>query len=84
MDESAKEVEPMTESQKGGADKIEIEARIAELSRLLGMIPGDDTIAVKEPVTQESLMLSQWFRDVRSAFLKLSVLLEKALDLNLR
>ena len=74
----------MTESQKSRADKIEIEVQIAELSRLLGMIPSDDTVAVKEPMTQDSLMLSQWFSDVRSGFLKLSVMLERALDLNLR
>ena len=74
----------MTESQKSRADKIEIEAQIAELSRLLGMIPSDDTVAVNAPMAQDSLMLSQWFSDVRSVFLKLSVMLEKALDLNLR
>ena len=74
----------MTEFQEDRADKRKIEAQIAKLSRLLGMIPSDDTVAVKEPMTQDSLMLSQWFSDVRSGFLKLSVMLEKALDLNLR
>ena len=45
--------------------KREIVAQIAEMSRLLGMIPGDDVTAQK----------------ARDAHLKLSVLIGKALDI---
>lgn len=47
--------------------KKEIIAQIADLSRLLGMIPSDD-ITVS---------------DARGSFLKLSILIDRALDLNL-
>ena len=47
--------------------KKEIITQIADLSRLLGMIPGDDA-AVTE---------------ARNSFLKLSVLISRALDLRL-
>ena len=58
--------------------------QIADLSRLLGMIPSDDTIVVNEPVTHNSMQLSKWFSDARNSFLKLSILLDKSLDLNLQ
>jgi len=48
--------------------KREIVAQIADLSRLLGMIPSDDT-AVTE---------------ARTSFLKLSALIDRALDLKLQ
>jgi len=48
------------------------------------MIPSDDTVTVNEPVTQKSMELSKWFDDTRKSFLKLSILLDKALDLNLQ
>jgi len=48
--------------------KKEIITQIADLSRLLGMIPSDD-ITVS---------------DARDSFLKLSILIDKALDLNLQ
>ena len=64
--------------------KIEIMEQIADLSKLLGMIPSDDTIRVNEPVTHNSIELSQWFSDARNSFLKLSTLIGKALDLNLQ
>ena len=48
-------------------EKREILARIGELSRLLGMIPSED-ITVK---------------DARDSFLKLSILVDRALNLNL-
>jgi len=47
--------------------KKEIIVQIADLSRLLGMIPSDD-IAVS---------------DARASFLKLSILISKALDIKL-
>ena len=74
----------MTESPKKSADKTEIIERIADLSKLLGMIPSDDTVTVSEPVTHKSMELSKWFNETRNSFLKLSILLDKALDLNLQ
>ena len=64
--------------------RTEIMEQIADLSKLLGMIPSDDTITVNEPVTHNSIELSKWFSDARNSFLKLSVLIGKALDLNLQ
>ena len=74
----------MAEAPKKSADKIEIIVQIADLSKLLGMIPSDDTVTVNEPVTQKSMELSKWFDDTRKSFLKLSILLDKTLDLNLQ
>jgi hypothetical protein len=73
----------MNNSPQKSKAKQEIIAQIADLSKLLGMIPSDDTIKVNEPVTQNSMELSKWFDDTRQSFLKLSVLLDKALDLKL-
>ena len=74
----------MAEAPKKSPDKTEIIAQIADLSKLLGMIPSDDTVTVNEPVTQKSMELSKWFDDTRKSFLKLSILLDKTLDLNLQ
>ncbi len=74
----------MTEAPKKSADKTEIIAQIADLSKLLGMIPSDDTVTVNEPVTQKYMELSIWFDDTRKSFLKLSILLDKTLDLNIQ
>jgi len=74
----------MAEAPKKSADKTEIIAQIADLSKLLGMIPSDDTVTVNEPVTQKSMELSKWFDDTRKSFLKLSILLDKTLDLNIQ
>ena len=64
--------------------KIEIIAQTAELSRLLGMIPSDGTIDVHEPMTQNSMVLSNWISTTRESFLKLSVLISKTLDIQLQ
>jgi hypothetical protein len=64
--------------------KTKIIAQTAELSRLLGMIPSDGTIDVHEPLTQEKMVLSDWFRATRDSFLKLSLLIGKELDIQLR
>lgn len=45
----------MTDSPQTRTSKKEIIARIAEPSRLLGMTPEDDTIQVKDPVTQDAV-----------------------------
>ena len=74
----------MTEPKGNSVDKTKIVEQIADLSRLLGMIPSDDTIAVNEPVTHNSMQLSEWFSETRNSFLKLSLLLNKSLDLNLQ
>ena len=74
----------MAEAPNKSAAKTEIIAQIADLSKLLGMIPSDDTVTVNEPVTQKSMELSKWFDDTRKSFLKLSILLDKTLDLNLQ
>ena len=74
----------MTEPEENSVDKTKIVEQIADLSRLLGMIPSDDTIAVNEPVTHNSMQLSKWFSETRNSFLKLSLLLNKSLDLNLQ
>jgi len=74
----------MAEATRKSADKIKIIAQIADLSKLLGMIPSDYTVTVNEPVTQKSMELSKWFDDTRKSFLKLSILLDKTLDLNLQ
>ena len=64
--------------------KIEIVERIAALSRLLGMIPSDDTIQISEPMTDHSMALSEWLNEARNSFLKLSVLVGKELDIQLQ
>ena len=74
----------MAEAPKKSADKTEIIAQIADLSKLLGMIPSDDTVTVNVPVTQKSMELSKLFEDTRKSFLKLSILLDKTLDLNIQ
>ena len=75
----------MSEPQENFEDqKIKIIAQTAELSRLLGMIPSDGTIDVHEPMTHNSMTLQNWFSDTRDSFLKLSVLISKALDIQLQ
>jgi hypothetical protein len=65
-------------------DKTKIVIQIAELSRLLGMIPSDDTIKIHEPLTQNQMILSDWFSATRDSFLKLSLLISKELDIQLQ
>ncbi len=74
----------MTESKKNSVDKTKIMEQIADLSRLLGMIPSDHTVIVSDPASRNSMELSKWFNETRNSFLKLSIQLDKALDLNLR
>jgi hypothetical protein len=64
--------------------KIKIIAQTAELSRLLGMIPSDGSIDVHEPMTNNSMVLSNWLSDTRDSFLRLSLLISKALDIQLQ
>jgi len=75
----------MSERQENLEDqKMKIVAQIAELSRLLGMIPSDSTIDVHEPMTDNSMALSNWLNTTRNSFLKLSLLISKALDIQLQ
>lgn len=75
----------MSEPQENIEDqKIKIIAEIAELSRLLGMIPSDDSIDVHEPMTNNSMVLSNWLSATRDSFLRLSLLISKALDIQLQ
>jgi hypothetical protein len=64
--------------------KIKIIAQTAELSRLLGMIPSDGTIEVHEPMTQNTMPLSNWLSATRDSFLRLSLLISKTLDIQLQ
>jgi hypothetical protein len=64
--------------------KTKIITQIAELSRLLGMIPSDNTIKIHEPLTQNKMVLSDWLSATRDSFLKLSLLISKELDIQLR
>ena len=58
--------------------------QIAELSRLLGMIPSDGTVELHEPLTQKSMALSDWFRATRASFLKLSLSISKGMDIQMQ
>ena len=64
--------------------KRKIITQIAELSRLLGMIPSDDTIEIYESLTQNKMVLSDWLSTTRDSFLKLSLLISKELDIQLQ
>ena len=64
--------------------KLKIIAQTAELSRLLGMIPSDGTIDVHEPMSHNSMVLSTWLKATRESFLRLSLLISKALDIQLQ
>jgi len=64
--------------------KIRIISQTAALSRLLGMIPSDGTINIQEPMTQNSMVLSDWLSATRDSFLRLSLSISKALDIQLQ
>ena len=74
----------MTGSKRNRVDRTKIVEQIADLSRLLGMIPSDDTVTVSEPATHKSMELSEWLNETRNSFLQLSIQLDSALDLNLQ
>jgi hypothetical protein len=70
--------------EKFAGQTTKIITQIAELSRLLGMIPSDDTIEIHEPLTQNKMVLSDWLSAARDSFLKLSLLISKELDIQLQ
>jgi hypothetical protein len=75
----------MTDVQENLDDqKRKIKAQIAELSRLLGMKPSDGSIDVFEPMTQNRMDLLSWLSITRDSFLRLSLSIGKALDIQLR
>ncbi len=75
----------MSEPQENFEDqKIKIIAQTAELSRLLGMIPSDGNIDVHEPITHNTMALSNWLSTTRDSFLRLSLLISKALNIQLQ
>ena len=75
----------MSEHQDNFDDqKIKISTQIAELSKLLGMIPSDDSIKIHEPLTHNKMVLSDWLSATRDSFLKLSLLISKELDIQLQ
>jgi hypothetical protein len=75
----------MSEPEKKFEDqKIIIMAQTAELSRLLGMVPSDSTIDVHEPMAHNTMSLSNWLSTTRDSFLKLSLSISKALDIQLQ
>ena len=75
----------MSEPQEKVEDqKTKIIAQVAELSKLLGMIPSDGSIDVHEPMTQNTMALSKWLSTTRESFLKLSLSISKELDIQLQ
>jgi hypothetical protein len=66
------------------SEKLKIVTQIAELSRLLGMTPSDDTIQLLVPLTEDNMILSDWLNVTRKTFLKLSLLISKELDIQLQ
>lgn len=72
----------MDEPKEGSENqKKKILAQTAEVSRLLGMIPSDGTVEVHDPMTHNSMALSDWISATRDSFLRLSVSIGKALDI---
>lgn len=69
---------------RGENRKKEIINEIAELSRLLSMVPSDETIEIKNPMTHEIMVLSDWLDDSRESLLKLCGLISRELDISLR
>lgn len=75
----------MPASQENAEDqKLKITTEIAEMSRLLAMIPSSVDIAVREPMTGKSMGLSEWLDATRGTLLRLSILIGKALDVQLQ
>ena len=64
--------------------KREITAKIGELAKLLGMIPADDSVVLKDPLLENSMGLSEWLDDTRNRFNELATLVGRALDLQLQ
>ena len=75
----------MSDSQENFENqKTKIGSQIAVLSRLLGMIPSDGTVDMHEPMSNNTMALSNWLSTTRDSFLKLSLLISKELDVQLQ
>jgi len=74
----------MTQPQGTKDRKTQIAEQIAVISRLLGMIPSDDTVQLTEPITDRPMTLAEWLDRARDSHLKLSVLIGKELDIPLQ
>lgn len=75
----------MNQTQENFEDqKTKIISEIAELSKLLGMIPSNGAIKIHEPLTQNTMVLADWLSVTRGTFLKLSLLISKELDIQLQ
>jgi len=75
----------MPERVSAGAEaKKEIQAKIGELAKLLGMIPADGSVVLKDPLLQGSMGLSGWLDETRNRFNELATLVGRALDLQLQ
>jgi hypothetical protein len=72
----------MAKLEQSSVEYAEIIGLIADLSRLLGMIPSDSSVPVEDPVTDQSLELSAWLAESRDALLRLSTKLNEVLDLH--
>jgi len=74
----------MSETQSRKDPKTEIAAQISDLSRLLGMIPADGAMPIRDPLTDQDVALAEWFGRARTSFLKLSLLVGRELDIQLQ
>jgi hypothetical protein len=72
-----------SQTERDGA-KAKITAQIADLSRLLAMMPSDETIHMQAPFTQNQVVLSEWLTAARNAFLALSLSIGRELDIQLQ
>jgi len=65
-------------------EKRKILAKIGELAKLLGMIPGDDSVVLNDPLLENSMGLSEWLNEARNRFNELATLVGRALDIQLQ
>lgn len=63
-------------------DKTKIMGYIADMSMLLGMIPDDGKVSIKNPLKLEAVEKSGWFAETRDPFLQLSRFVGRALDVS--
>ena len=63
-------------------EKRKILAKIGALAKLLGMIPADDSVILKDPLLENSMELSEWLNNVRNRFHELATLVGRASDLS--
>jgi hypothetical protein len=64
--------------------KVEVSGHIAELSRLLGMMPSDPTMTMQGPLMQSEAGISDWLSAIRMRFLKLSTFIGNELKISMQ